>query len=175
MRGGWSGQGLPNSLGYFILLRACARRLYHITPAYFASTWLGDCMFQARHDVVVGLPLVYRQLPPAVLQAVHPHVPVEAQLIRPVLALHFAVVARRCDLNAVIRNAHFQQGGLKSVLCFDLVASSAFVNSVPLSVWIIRIGNGALRTKFNRNARRCACCAPRTFPGMSSACIRPWP
>lgn len=41
---GLFGQGLPNSLGYFILLRACARRLYHITPAYFASTWLGDCM-----------------------------------------------------------------------------------------------------------------------------------
>lgn len=27
-----------------------------------------------------------------------------------------------------------------SVLCFDLVTSSAFVNSVPLSVWIIRKG-----------------------------------
>ena len=33
------------------------------------------------------------------------------------------------------------------VLCLDLVTSSALVNSAPLSVWIIRIGNGAALTK----------------------------
>ena len=52
----WEGavrQGLPNSLGYFILLRACARRLYHMTPAYFASSWLGDCM--PRHVMMWSL------------------------------------------------------------------------------------------------------------------------
>ena len=52
----WEGavrQGLPNSLGYFILLRACARRLYHMTPAYFASSWLGDCM--SRHVMMWSL------------------------------------------------------------------------------------------------------------------------
>lgn len=74
---------------------------------------VGRLHAQARHDVVVGLPLVYRQLLPAVLQAVHPHVPVEPQLVCPVLALHLAVVARRCDLDAVIRNAHLKQRGLK--------------------------------------------------------------
>ena len=52
----WEGavrQGLPNSLGYFILLRACARWLYHMTPAYFASSWLGDCM--SRHVMMWSL------------------------------------------------------------------------------------------------------------------------
>ena len=52
----WEGavrQGLPNSLGYFILLRACARWLYHMTPAYFASSWLGDCM--PRHVMMWSL------------------------------------------------------------------------------------------------------------------------
>ena len=52
----WEGavrQVLPNGLGYFILLRACARRLYHMTPAYFASTWLGDCM--PRHVMMWSL------------------------------------------------------------------------------------------------------------------------
>lgn len=52
----WEGavrQALPNSLGYFVLLRACARRLYHITPAYFASTWLGDCI--PRHVMMWSL------------------------------------------------------------------------------------------------------------------------
>ena len=32
---------------------ACARRLYHMTPAYFASTWLGDCM--PRHVMMWSL------------------------------------------------------------------------------------------------------------------------
>ena len=50
----WEGavrQVLPNGLGYFILRRACW--LYHMTPAYFASTWLGDCI--PRHVMMWSL------------------------------------------------------------------------------------------------------------------------
>ena len=39
--------------GVQLLLRACARRLYHITPAYFASAWLGDRM--PRHVMMWSL------------------------------------------------------------------------------------------------------------------------
>ena len=52
----WEGavrQVLPNGLGYFALRRACASGFYHITPAYFASTWLGDCM--PRHVMMWSL------------------------------------------------------------------------------------------------------------------------
>ena len=38
-----------------------------------------------------------------------------------------------------------------SVLYCGLVTNSAFVNSVPLSVWIIWMGKKAVRTRFNRN------------------------
>ena len=44
-------QALPNSLGYFVLRRA--RWFYHMTPAYFASTWLGDCI--PRHVMMWSL------------------------------------------------------------------------------------------------------------------------
>ena len=52
----WEGavrQALPNSLGYFILRHVCARWLYHMAPAYFASSWLGDCM--PRHVMMWSL------------------------------------------------------------------------------------------------------------------------
>ena len=38
-----------------------------------------------------------------------------------------------------------------SVLYCGLGTNSAFVNSVPLSVWIIRMRKKAVRTRFNRN------------------------
>ena len=52
----WEGavrQSLPNSLGCFISRRACSSWLYHMTPSYFASTWLGDCM--PRHVMIWSL------------------------------------------------------------------------------------------------------------------------
>ena len=52
----WEGavrQSLPNSLGCFISRRTCSSWLYHMTPAYFASTWLGDCM--PRHVMIWSL------------------------------------------------------------------------------------------------------------------------
>ena len=52
----WEGavrQALPNGLGYFALRRAWASWFYHMTPAYFASTWLGDCM--PRHVMMWSL------------------------------------------------------------------------------------------------------------------------
>ena len=85
-------------------------------PGVLCQHLVGRLHAQARHDMVVGLPLVYCQLLPAIFQAVHSHMPVEPQLVRPVLTLHLAVVARRCDPNAVIRNTHFKQGGLKQRL-----------------------------------------------------------
>ena len=115
MGGGCSARLAEQPWILYLAARLCPQALPH-NACVLCQHLVRRLHVQARHDVVVGLPLVYRQLPPAVLQAVHPHVPVEAQLIRPVLALHFAVVARRCDLNAVIRNAHFQQGGLKKRL-----------------------------------------------------------
>ena len=45
-----------------------------------------------------------------------------------------------------------QAGRLQTASCTcGLVTNSAFVNSVPLSVWIIRMGKKAVRTRFNRN------------------------
>ena len=37
----------------FISRRACSSWLYHMTPSYFASTWLGDCM--PRHVMIWSL------------------------------------------------------------------------------------------------------------------------
>lgn len=115
MGGGCSARLAEQPWILYLAARLCPQALPH-NACVLCQHLVGRLHAQACHDVVVGLPLVYRQLPPAVLQAVHPHVPVKPQFVRPVLALRLAVVARRCDLNAVIRNAHFQQGGLKQRL-----------------------------------------------------------
>ncbi len=62
-------QSLPNSLGCFISRRACSSWLYHMTPSYFASTWLGDCM--PRHVMIWSLDC--RLLRADVFQFTPPH------------------------------------------------------------------------------------------------------
>ena len=112
---GLFGKPCRTALDTFIAARLCPQALPH-DACVLCQHLVGRLHAQARHDVVVGLPLVYRQLLPAVLQAVHPHVPVEPQLVRPVLTLHLAVVARRCDPDAVIRNAQLKRRRLKQRL-----------------------------------------------------------
>ena len=85
MGGGCSARHAEQPWILYLAARLCPLALPH-DAGVFCQQLVGRLHVQARHDVVVGLPLVYRQLPPAVLQAVHPHVPVKPQLVRPVLA-----------------------------------------------------------------------------------------
>ena len=59
--------------------------------------------------MVVGLPLVHRQLFSPILKAVHPQCPIESFAVGAVLSLHLAVMPRCCYLYAVIFYSHFQQ------------------------------------------------------------------
>ena len=63
--------------------------------------------------MVVGGPLVRRQLLPTILQRVHAHVLVKSQLINAVLAFYLPIVPWCCDPNTMVFNAHFYQSFLK--------------------------------------------------------------
>ncbi len=66
--------------------------------------------------MVIGLRLINSQLFSAIGETVHLHVFVKSQLIRPVLALHLAVVPGRGNLDPMILNAHLKERLLKKSL-----------------------------------------------------------
>ena len=59
--------------------------------------------------MVVGLPLVHRQLFSPILKIVHPQRPIEPFAVGAVLSLDLAGMPRRGYLYAVIFYSHFQQ------------------------------------------------------------------
>lgn len=67
-------------------------------------------------DVVVGFPLVGRQLLATILQTEHPQSVIEALLVDSVLALYLAVVAGCSDTDAVVTYPVFLQLQFKQTL-----------------------------------------------------------